>query len=154
MAGICLDIKNAFGTIPWPNICRAAEEVGFPEYLMIMLRSYLTERRVRLAAGDEIAWTNPSKGVPQGSILGPTLWNMIYNKILTKSYDAMGSQIISYADDTLILVVGSDPDQLVVSANEVAWKVILQIEALGLEIAPQKTETVLFTTRRSPSPPG
>lgn len=44
-------------------------------------------------------------GVPQGSVLGPTLWNIAYDSVLQLGSD-YGCQTICYADDTLVLASG------------------------------------------------
>ncbi|XP_029054470.2 uncharacterized protein LOC114881775 [Osmia bicornis bicornis] len=80
---ITLDVKNAFNTVRWDRILTAAEHRGFPTVIMNMLRSYLSERRVgtRTPSGE---WVEAAVfgGVPQGSVLGPLLWNLSYDGLL------------------------------------------------------------------------
>ena len=45
-------------------------------------------------------------GVPQGSILGPTLWNIFYDQIL-RTDTGLGNTILAYADDLALLITAS-----------------------------------------------
>jgi len=45
-------------------------------------------------------------GIPQDSVLGPTLWNLGYDSILRLKLP-VGCSALYYADDTLLVVRGS-----------------------------------------------
>lgn len=51
------------------------------------------------------------KGCPQGSVLGPTLWNVCYNQVLTQEYP-QGVKVIAFADDTAVLIEGDSMREL------------------------------------------
>lgn len=47
-----------------------------------------------------------SKGCPQGSVVGPDLWNVCFDKVLRKLVEA-GVVVIAYADDLILIVHGN-----------------------------------------------
>lgn len=83
-------------------------------------------------------------GVPQGSIVGPLLWNITYNSVL-KEYLPEGCALLGFADDTLVVVAAKTIADLEQRANRALEKIAGKISDLGLQIAAEKTEAVLFT---------
>lgn len=75
---VSLDIKGAFDHARWHIILRQCAAVGFPWYLIGILRSYFHGRTVSLANRCK----SLQRGCPQGSVLGPLLWNISFNEIL------------------------------------------------------------------------
>lgn len=74
-------------------------------------------------------------GVPQGSVLGPTLWNIAFDSVLDVASDDDKCHIICYADDTLIIVTGRNLFELRVRASVIATRVVNEIGKMGLSVA-------------------
>jgi len=53
----------------------------------------------------------------QGSVLGPTLWNMRYDLVGL----SLGCSTICYTDDTLIVVIGLSFEEALVRARNWEW---------------------------------
>ena len=47
-----------------------------------------------------------SAGVPQGSVLGPILWNIMYDGVLRIKLPK-GTQIVGFADDIALVIRGN-----------------------------------------------
>jgi hypothetical protein len=77
---VAFDVENAFNTAPWERIVSALDDLGVSEYLTEMVQTYLTDRTVTTMDGAH--QVRMSCGVPQGSVLGPTLRNIMYAGVL------------------------------------------------------------------------
>ena len=72
---LSLDIQNAFNSASWDHIIEELERKNFSKPLVKIIQSYLSDRNIILDQNTEIAINS---GVPQGSVLWPTLWNIQY----------------------------------------------------------------------------
>ena len=71
---------------------------GFDELATKPIKSYLENRHQRTKVGSELSnWREIKDGVPQGSILGPLLFNIYISDLF---YIIKETKVANYADDT------------------------------------------------------
>lgn len=146
---VSIDIKNAFNTLRWTDILKTLAMWDVPEYLFHMFGSYFNNRSgtvVRDPALGNRLEVSITSGVPQGSVVGPLLWNMTYDAILKKELPH-GTEILGFADDTMLIGAGKSIAELEERVNTALDTVTTAISDLGLDIAAEKTEAVLFTNK-------
>lgn len=149
-AVISLDVKNAFNTAPWSMIDAALQRAAVPQYLIKILRSYMSNRWIQVGdAGHELAVMG---GIPQGSVLGPTLWNLFYDSLL-RTQVPRGVSIIAFADDVAVVGVAHNSTMMEELVNPVLTKISRWMNTNGLSLAPAKSECVLLTTKNQYSEP-
>lgn len=148
---VSLDVANAFNSLPWHKIHEALSKKSFPDYIRQIIRGYLSERWIEFTVAEgKIRDRAVRAGVPQGSVLGPLLWNLTHDHVL-RTPTIEDCSIIGYADDTLILATADSVEQANRNANlQTAW-VVKRVVELGLDVAAKKTRAILFHgPRRKP----
>jgi Reverse transcriptase (RNA-dependent DNA polymerase)/Endonuclease-reverse transcriptase len=149
---IALDIKNAFNSARWSRIIEALTQMEIPQYLLRMIDSYLSDRTLIYDTIEGRRTRTVTAGVPQGSVLGPALWNAMYDGLL-RLPQMEGVKIVAFADDVALLVTDKSLPLLQMKCNNALRKVTKWLTEAGLHLAVHKTEALFFTRRRKISPP-
>ena len=116
------DLSKAFDFLPHDLIVAKLHAYGFSiDSLKLINNNYLTERKQRVKINDQFSsWLDIVVGVPQGSILGPLLFNIFLCDMFLFCND-----FASYADDNTPYCIGKTPEE-VISQLEKSSKSILE----------------------------
>lgn len=123
-----------------------------PYYLVRLLDSYFGDRNVKyVIATEKLEETEVQRGVPQGLVLGPMIWNLVYDRVL-KVRKEKDCELIEYADDTLIMSVARTYEEAKYNICMQTDRTIRAIRNLGLKVAVEKTEAMMFHGRKGKRP--
>ena len=114
--GVFLDISKAFDRVWHEGLLYKLKVYGVNGPLLKLLKSSLTNRFQRVVLNGQTSnWTEILAGVPQGSILGPPLFFLIF---INDIPDGIQSNIKFFANDTSIFSVIKDSISASVTLNE------------------------------------
>ncbi|KAG8230189.1 hypothetical protein J437_LFUL006121, partial [Ladona fulva] len=118
--GLFTDIQGAFDNVWWPNVLHSLKEMNCAKNIYKTIQNYLEHRTCNFKISSKAYRKKLTKGCPQGSVLGPTLWNIVMNNCLkTRTPEHINK--IAYADDLLIIIHGS-------SRADIERKAAIEIE--------------------------
>lgn len=143
VAGLFLDISGAFDSAWWPEILKVLREWRCPNNVYRLIRNYFHNRSVTLKAGNGEVSKTVTKGCPQGSVVGPLLWNILFDGFLRLPFGD-GITARAYADDGLLLVRSDSSPDLMRKCTAALNMVLRWGEERKMKFSKEKTVMLLL----------
>jgi len=134
------DLSKAFDCLVHDLLIAKLNAYGYDYLSLKLIHSYLTDRsqRVRINASFS-SWRDIQTGVPQGSVLGPELYNINSNDL----FMFMLLEIINYADDNSPFAVAPTIPRVISQLEQESASLLNWIRNNGLKANPDKFHLLL-----------
>ena len=139
-----IDYAKAFGRVDHNKLWKILKEMGIPDHLTCLLRNLYAGQEATVRTGHRTTdWFQTGKGVHQGCILSPCLFNL-YTEYIVRNPELDGGQAgikiagrninnLRYAEDTTLMAESEE------ELKSLLIKVKEESEKFGLKLSIQKT---------------
>ena len=139
---ISTDLSKAFDRMPHGLLVSKLHAYGISSRACSLIISYLCDRKQRVKVlGSVSDWANINRGVPQGSVLGPLLFNIFLNDLF---YTNISSSISNYADDNNLCNTNTSLEVLKTDLACDTLESIKWYNENGLDANPDKFQCVIM----------
>lgn len=149
-AAALLDLEKAFDTVWIKGLLHKLHKTNTPIYLIRVIQEYLKNRSFRVFIKNVLSTIREiPKGVPQGSLLGPHLFNIFTHDI---PQDERCEKSI-YADDVKLYVSSLKPEMAAIYLQRALDALVEYYKKWRLKLNEAKTEVIMYTrklTKRKP----
>ena len=133
------DMSKAFDSLHPPLLLSKLKAYGFQEGLIQLLNSYLCDRYNCVKMGNEVSsYRLVNRGCPQGSALGPFLWNIFKNDLPL----CVSTDLSMFADDHQMHRSGHNQEEVTYKLSASADQATRWYKSNLLVGSPKKYQTL------------
>ena len=145
VAAILMDLTKAFDCLPHSLLLGKLNAYGLSDKSCSLVSNYLSNRKQLVKLGPHYSeWADIVRGVPQGSILGPLLFNVFINDIF---HFLDKSSLYNYADDNTLSYAHSNSDTLIHTLLQDCTFTLQWFNINQMKANPSKFQAISFGKR-------
>ena len=138
---ILMDLSKAFDTLDFELLIAKLHTYGFQKKSLKFIYSYLCNRWYRTKVNTDFSsWSALMQGVPQGSVLGPLLFNIYLNDLF---FLIEFTNVCNFADDTTFYACDDDVQSLVNRLEHDSYLAIEWFENNYMKLNPDKCHLLI-----------
>ena len=143
---VAMDLSRAFDSIPHGLLVAKLFSYGVSNNACHLIRNYLSNRKQRVKIGNTRSeWLCIKRGIPQGSLMGPVLFNIFVNDLIMKLENV--TCIYNYADDNTLSFSHSDVN-VIKHELENACKISVEwFQKNNMKANPEKFQFMLVSSK-------
>ena len=140
--GVFMDLAKAFDTVNHSILLTKLDHYGIRGNALHLIQSYLENRAQFVQINNHVSMNKTiMSGVPQGSVLGPTLFLVYVNDI----QNVTNFEVRLFADDTLLYLSDKDSQTLEKNVNAELSKVQQWLDVNKLSLNISKTKYMILS---------
>jgi hypothetical protein len=146
-AAVFLDIEKASDKTWHAGLLYKLSKLEFPISLIKLISSFFSQQKFRVSVEGEMSTPREMQaGVPQGSVLSPTLYNLYIND----APQTIGVNLVLFADDTCLYATERTEGYVLRKLSRGLNSMAVWCERCNIEINEDKTRAIYFSHRIRP----
>lgn len=148
---VALDLQRAFDTVWHDGLRYKLTDMRLPPQIIRWISDFLTNRTAQVKINHELSeHLTINRGVPQGTVLSPLLYNLFVADIPTPRQTNV--RLGQFADDTVYTVAAQNLRLAATRINKDLKLFTQWLQKWRLQINVNKTQVILIKKQRFPSP--
>ena len=142
---LLMDLSKAYDCISPGLLVAKLAAYGLDTDSLRLLYNYLTQRKHRVRIGSSLSdWLELILGLPQGSILGPILFNFFINDLISTIQE---THVCNFADDTTIYACENNTSDALTKLSKDCDRAIKWFQDNSMEANPNKFQLMFLGTK-------
>lgn len=146
---ISLDITKAFDGVWKEGLIYKVSELKLEKNVVGVIASFMNDRKAKVKVGEEVSREfRVERGVPQGSKMGPLLYNVYTRDIGVENTENSGME--QFADDTMLWAAGRNGVTIKAKLVMNMKRLIDQMKNWGIQVNKSKTNFIMIKNGGKP----